>query len=205
MLVSYLQWSRWPPQEEQEPQWDAGARPCLPLHPHLPWLRRRKGKRNNNDHQKREIRSKKNPILKTCLSLSALWDRYRQNMHMDERVRGERKIRIWFLGKSTSETKVGRKDEAENCRELKINIETRSKKELRIELMRDVPMPLFLYKTSRVGVLALAVLTEYLIRPLHMIEWLWFFDFFFHRCSLILNNGIGTNTRCWYRYQYIPS
>lgn len=62
-------------------------------------------KRNNNDHQKREIRSKKNPLLKTCLFLSALWDRYRQNMHMDERVRGERKIRIWFLGKSTSETK----------------------------------------------------------------------------------------------------
>lgn len=128
------------------------------------------GKRNNNDHQKREIRSKKNPPLKTCLSLSALWDRYRQNMHMDERVRGERKIRIWFLGKSTSETKVGRKEEAENCRELKINIETRRKKELRIELMRDAPMPLFLYKTTRVRVLAFAVLTEYLIRPLLMIE-----------------------------------
>lgn len=127
-------------------------------------------KRNNNDHQKREIRSKKNPPLKTCLSLSALWDRYRQNMHMDERVRGERKIRIWFLGKSTSETKVGRKEEAENCRELKINIETRRKKELRIELMRDAPMPLFLHKTTRVRVLAFAVLTEYLIRPLLMIE-----------------------------------
>lgn len=89
---------------------------------------------------------------------------------MDERVRGERKIRIWFLGKSTSETKVGRKEEAENCREWKINVEIRRKKELRIELMRDAPMPLFLYKTTGVQVLAFAVLTEYLIRPLLMIE-----------------------------------
>lgn len=71
--------------------------------------------------------------------LSAIWVGYRPNMNMDERVRGERKIRIWFLRKVNIRVrqKLGGKRKRRIAWELKINMETGRKKQLRIELMRD--------------------------------------------------------------------